>query len=1177
MITQLLYRISGNIDSSNTHTMLNFSKDRNMKKILTTFAVFAFFAITSALAQDIIESPMNQAYIDYLQSTEKGKFQETTQSGHTLGLIPNPFPKDVNYIPKKNKKDKLLAPSRFDLRNVNGNSYVTSVKDQSACGSCWAFATMGAIESAELMLGNGTKDYSEQNIKNCHGFYPAHCSGGNEEIAASYVSKDYGPVSESDDSYNYRDGNCVTTYNQQTYFTHGWYLPNRYVSGYQDVLKEILQEYGGIFTSMRWESGSYNSATKNFRYAGNGYGNHAVVLVGWDDNRDMSSVGATNPGAWIIKNSWGSNWGESGYFYISYEDTRVHEAIVVWPYSADVETSDKLYYYDEVGGVSSVGYNSNTGYALTKFVATENQNLTKVGTWVRYAGTEVSFEIYGNFDGSSLSNLLGTVSAQTVSYAGYHTFNLSSSISLSNGDDFYVKVKYVASNTSSPISVERVIGGYCYPTISSSVSWLSNNGTSWTAIGSNTNYNYDACIRAYATTNSNSISSPSLISPTNNAGNTSLTPKLDWDEVSGCDSYEIQLSEYSNFSDPIIDRTGVTATEIDIATGTLEKNTLYFWRVRAKDGTLYSLWTERQFTTASDLVPPDLLSPSDRAFNISVIAEFDWSDVNAADSYRIQISTNSSFTGLVIDQSDISLSTYQITSGMLNFDTYYYWRIKAVKGSASSNWTEYRQFRTSGVPRPSLTSPRYRSTDLILTPTMEWEEVTIADSYDLQISSDYRFNSTAVDVEGVTDNSYDVPANVLEGNTEYYWRVRVRVGQSVGYWSSRWRFTTSGSAGPTLISPADNANDILLTATLDWEDATNALYYELEVSTNSSFTYPIISVNDLTSSQYTIPSNRLDENTLYYWRVRIIKNRDISTWTERKFTTLNSNPGPELVSPSNYSSNMSVTPTFNWADVTGVDYYILQVSTRSSFGATVIDESSLSESEFTVPANTLQHQTYYYWRVKYVKNGAPSEWSDVWRIRTMSVPRVSRLTTPSYRSTNVDISPTFEWLEAEGVTGYVLQVCADYSMDNPIVYETNISSNNFSLQSIQLDYDTEYYWRVACVCGDQTGYFTGRYRFTTKKAKAAENDGIAEVFEKYNVNIFPNPASDKVNIEVDFGSAKNVIVSLTDLTGKQLLKFEKRNVSSINDFIYIDNLPAGVYLIRMQIDGQAVTRKVIKK
>jgi C1A family cysteine protease len=434
-------------------------------------------------------APLDSEFTEYLGLKAKGLWRNVSDDGHPLGLIPVPH-RHRKDVPHRMFEKAVVLPSVYDLRT---QGKMSSVKDQGNCGSCWSFATMGSIESRWISLGIGEKDLSENNLKDCHGFEWAPCAGGNEEISTSCLSKRSAPMSESDDPYVDASAPCVTGLTPMSYVDQAWYLPTD-----STVIKTMIYTYGALYTTMYYTGASYNSTTKTYYYSGKKATNHGVTLAGWDDGKVVP--GAPHNGAWIIKNSWGPSWGESGYFYVSYYDSKINLGVAIWPHRIDYNSLANLYFYDEFGGVSSAGYNDPSGisYGLMKFLASNGNPVTKIGTWIPNSNTTVDIWIYDAFDGTTLSNLLGTISGQVCTYAGYYTFDLPTPVNMSPGNDFYVKVKYYSPGAGYPIPIEVAIVGYCTPTIETGRCWLSLTGSSWTKIGTGTFYPWDLCIRAYA-------------------------------------------------------------------------------------------------------------------------------------------------------------------------------------------------------------------------------------------------------------------------------------------------------------------------------------------------------------------------------------------------------------------------------------------------------------------------------------------------------------------------------------------------------------------------------------------------------------------------------------------------------------------------------------------------------
>ncbi|MDQ1265014.1 MAG: type sorting protein [Bacteroidota bacterium] len=519
-----------------------------MKTLAIYLLALTFIGIASYSQPS--KAPVSSEFMEYQARLGAGAVQNVTSDGHSLGYIPRPNPPVFQNPKKMLKSDKLMTepPSSYDLRTLG---YVTSVKDQSICGSCWAFASMGPIESNWLKNGSGTYDLSENNLKNCHGFYSGPCDGGNSDMSSAYLTRVSGPAAESADTYYPYTQSCTTGLTPQNIITKAVYLPNRDIAGYETILKNMIMQYGAIFTSLYMNNSYYNSTNYCYRYTGSAAPNHAVSLVGWDNNKTVTVNGATTTGAWILKNSWGTSWGESGYFYAAYNDTKVNSELTMWPEKMDYNSSRTLFYYDECGLISSVGWGSTTCYGLIKFTPVSDILLDRISSWIVNSSTSVTVQVYDNFSGGALSGLLGSINTQTCDYPGYCSFELSSPITIQSGNDFYIKVQYTTPSNAWQLPIEEVISNYCNPTIQSNVCWVSNNGTSWMQIGSNTDNRWDLGIRAYgcpATTISSGTISGSPFCP----GASLSVPFTASGSYNQGNVYTAQLSNSSgNFDNPV--------------------------------------------------------------------------------------------------------------------------------------------------------------------------------------------------------------------------------------------------------------------------------------------------------------------------------------------------------------------------------------------------------------------------------------------------------------------------------------------------------------------------------------------------------------------------------------------------------------------------------------------------
>lgn len=391
---------------------------------------------------------------------------------------------DYRYTFKANPAPIDYNPVVFDLGLVNSSYFdlrkeglVSSVKKQGWSGTCWAFSTAAVLESALLKATNGTLnlDFSENNIRNVALKYNRYGApseeGGDAEQGGAYLINWWGAVLEEDDSYDElgKVSPIFTDINKYFIFKSVTIEPRFNISDNYKV-KEALVKYGALgVTVLSPDSDTPNdfnnqtsAAYSNIRHGTD----HAVTLVGWDDNYSASNFKITPPGdgAWIIKNSWGEDWGDKGYYYASYYDESVINydtnifAIIIDPSISydkiyQYDTNAHVAYYQKLNGTIPIDKNLTQWelYNLKKnltlpcnysntYEADGNDMISAIGTYFKYGDFNYTIWVYIN--GNEVYSQSGI-----SSYPGYDIIKLNKEIPVKKGENFTIKIQ----SSSSPV------------------------------------------------------------------------------------------------------------------------------------------------------------------------------------------------------------------------------------------------------------------------------------------------------------------------------------------------------------------------------------------------------------------------------------------------------------------------------------------------------------------------------------------------------------------------------------------------------------------------------------------------------------------------------------------------------------------------------------------------------
>ena len=470
-----------------------------MKKYVKIFVLIImliifvlFFGINKSFAIDVTLEDKSEAYKQW-ESQPKDEREKLYE--------PLPFNMSIKNSIKRSTFNQILSlaratatpPSSFDITDELQNVYV---RDQLKTSTCWAFSYAGTLNMSLQKQKNISQQYSPTHIeyRATQMFARNVGDGGNQYMALAYSTSGNGPILEEDMPFSdYYDENNPPSYmiplnkiqlptktpevqvedatifngiyktyqNGQVTSYHDANNTETYqesdVKAIRDLIKQHIISYGplagllysdiGLDQNGNFVSDHYNPTTAAYYTSDSSeVANHATIIVGWDDNYSVDNFKSgqkpKNPGAYIVLNSYGENFGKNGFYYISYDDAIVETSLIGLTKLDDKINYDKIYQYNELGMNQAITLgDAGTIYSGNKFtrkqLADKTEYITSVGIYLSQAE---GVEIYINSEDDNIPNSKLVCTPGTLE-AGYHNIILPSPVELT-GDKFAIAIKY---------------------------------------------------------------------------------------------------------------------------------------------------------------------------------------------------------------------------------------------------------------------------------------------------------------------------------------------------------------------------------------------------------------------------------------------------------------------------------------------------------------------------------------------------------------------------------------------------------------------------------------------------------------------------------------------------------------------------------------------------------------
>lgn len=530
---------------------------------------------------------------------------------------------------------------------------------------------------------------------------------------------------------------------------------------------------------------------------------------------------------------------------------------------------------------------------------------------------------------------------------------------------------------------------------------------------------------------------------------------VSWTPIEGGEKYTVLVSDDQTFDENnFISGFPTTTANTSYQVTGLEADTKYYYQV--KINSIKAEYSAVMSVTTLPLLAPQIHYPK-QITPLSFVAQ--WLSVDRAEGYQLYVSEDANFTthiegydGKVIND------TIALVSG-LTVDKNYFYRVRTLRGTSVSVVSELMEVSTSTLSKPILAEPSDTSFTSV---TVNWKAVEGATSYRVYVATGpLVITGMLPEYDGKTVvESTSLIITGINANTTYYYRVQALNEQSVSEVSEVGTISTTNLLIPSA-RPATNVRIDGFQA--NWDSVANATSYVLDISSNENFTSYVTGYRAKEVVDTSEIINGLLRNTSYYYRVRskgfgaVSANSNVVQATTSSFASPRALEAVEL-QPTSFRAV--------WRPVAGADSYRLEVATDANFDNNLPAYDNISVTDTTQQITGLVVNRRYFYRVRALKGGIFSGYSNIIDLTTtnLSVPQNLTVTNQQLKQF------TINWSAVTGATGYRIDVGFDPFVENKIgVDYTNRMVNGTSLVVEGLEANRVYYFKVRAENSVSTG------------------------------------------------------------------------------------------------------------